>query len=174
MKRLLPIRTLSLLAACAAVTLLGCDGGLDFDNASLPDPSIAIGPPPVTCSTAGSGTIGFEIQDITVTENFPGATPQNRMDVTGTVSGLAMGDELLILLLPYSSDCPLQAVATATTDGTTFSARIDFGEGVAFRAVLVSHSGLPEDITCTSESACLATAAGSFSAVSDSIEVLLQ
>ena len=171
MRRLLPIRFLSVLAAGAALTLLGCDGGLEFDNASLPAPSIAIGPAPAACSSAGAGTILFEIEDIRVSENFPGSVPANRLDVSGTVSGLGMGDSVEILLFPAGATCPLIGLATATHDGTTFTARVDYGDILFFRAVLVAHAGGLDDIECSGENDCLSTLAGTFSAVSASIEV---
>ena len=174
MRRLLPIRFLPALAACVALSLLGCDGGLDFENDSLPSPSIAIGPPPLACTSVGSGSILFEIQDVTVVENSPASTPQNRVSVSGSVSGLGMGDSLELLLLPFDFDCPILASATATVTGTDFTATVEFGERVAFRAALVAHAGVLEDVDCSVDSDCLSTAAGSFSAVSAMIEVLLQ
>ncbi len=174
MRRLLPIRVLPVLAACVALSLLGCDGGLDFENDTFPAPSIAIGAPPVACSAVGSGTILFEIGDITVVENSPASLPQNRLTVSGTVSGLGMDDSLEVVVLPFDQDCPILASATATVTGTDFTATVEFGERVAFRAALVAHAGVLEDVDCSVDSDCLSTAAGSFSAVSAMIEVLLQ
>jgi hypothetical protein len=174
MRLLQPTRFLPVLAACSLLTLLGCDGGLDFDNESLQAPSIAFGPSPASCSGVGTGTISIAIQDITVTQNFPGNAPQNRVDIAGTVSGLGMDDALEVLVLPAHSDCPIQSSATATSDGSTFSAIVDFGSLVSFRVVLVAHPGTLADIECSADSNCLSSLAGGFSAMSEAIGVELQ
>ena len=108
-----------------------------------------------------------------ITENFRPTDPANRVDVEGTVSGIGDTEQVALLIYPADAACPIISAAAATVDGSSFTARGDFGDQREFRFVLVAHAGVLDDVSCDDASGCLSTAAGSFSAVSHAIEVRL-
>lgn len=160
-------------ALAAALALLGCGGGLDFDDDSLPAPSIGLGVAPDTCASSGGGQVHFALQDVLVSENFPARLPGNRVQIEGSLSGVADTDQVAVVILPLDSDCPIFSTGVATVVGTEFSVLGDYGSLRAFRAVVVAHAGVAGDLTCDGTSGCLATSAGSFSAISETVEVRL-
>lgn len=168
-----PSLVLSVLAAAAALSSLGCGGGLDFDNDSFPAPFVGLAESPATCQSAGSGQILFDLADVRVSENFRPTDPANRVDVSGTVSGIGDMDQLALIVYPAGALCPILSATAATVDGSNFTARGDFGDRDEFRFVLVAHSGVLDDLDCDDASGCFLTAAGSFTAVSHAIEVRL-
>ena len=168
-----PLHLLVPPALTAALALLGCGGGLDLDDDSLPAPSITLTAAPDTCSSAGGGQVHFALQDVLVSENFPARVPQNRVLIEGSLTGIAGTDQVAVLILPFSSDCPILATGVATVAGDEFSVLGDYGSRRAFRAVVVAHAGVAGDLSCDGGNGCLATAAGAFSAISQTVVVRL-
>lgn len=172
-RSLRPLGGATLLGVAALAA--GCKYGLKPDTSSFGTPGYSTGPAPATCPTAGrAAMLAIDQHDVTIEQGNSTQAPINRVDLTGTVSGLPAGDSIYVLMIPKDTNCSLISVTPAAVGTGTFTATVDMGTNLNFRLVAVATAAARTDLNCDATNDCIQAGTAAPDGISNTILVVLQ